>query len=95
MKIPKLTEENPYIEFRITQKGKIILKSHPKSTWGGINSGFISSNREVGNVCDKPNQLNKYIKVRVTKEIRRIDKEISKLLKKREKFKNILHKFYF
>jgi hypothetical protein len=79
MKIPKVTEEEPYIEFRYTKRGVLKL-SKASSWWGGKNEGFSSSNGSEGNTCE-PKDLDAYIKAFNTKKVKRIEKEIISLKK--------------
>lgn len=78
----KTTKEQPYIEFRFSEDGKLTYKltSH---YWGGINSGFTSTDGSRGNSC-KPEDLNKYIERFKRNEIKRIEREIEALQKKKE-----------
>ncbi len=75
-KVPQLTEETPYIKFTFDKNGKMTLSAHHRATWGGINSGFWSTDGTHGNVCDKPEQLDRYISVYVQKIIKQKEKEV-------------------
>lgn len=86
MKIPKTTKEKPYIEFIITDKGKIKLRS-TSSWWGGINSSFSTTEGE-GNTC-LPKDLDKYIERFKVRKIEQLEKEISNLQKQLEKLNSI------
>jgi len=88
MKIPKTTKAFPYIEFRINQKGKVKL-STSSLWWGGINSGFITSDGIEGNTCE-PKDLDKYIKAFKKKKIKEVEKEIISLQKQLELLKSQL-----
>ena len=80
MKIPKVTEDEPYIEFRYTKKG-ILKLSKTSSWWGGKNSGFSCSDGSEGNTC-KPEDLDAYIKAFNTKKVKEIESEIALLQQK-------------
>lgn len=92
MKKIELTEELPYIEFRFDKNGKMKLTPHPKSTWGGINSGFICNDGSHGNVCNKPELLDKYISTYLNRHIVEIDKDIKKLEKTKQKYVKLIQK---
>lgn len=77
MKIPKTTEQEPYIEFRINDKGKMRL-SATSGWWGGKNHYFISTDGTRGNTC-KPKDLDAYIKAFKNREVRSIKKQIKEL----------------
>ena len=81
MKIPKTTEEMPYIEFRLNRKGKLIKLVATDSWWGGINGGFYSTRGYQGNTC-KPKDLDKYIKAYKNKKVKEVEKEIEALKNK-------------
>lgn len=84
IKIPKVTEDKPYIKFEINNKtGKIIL-STTSFWWGGKNSGFISSNNTTGNSC-LPKDLKSYLKAFLIKKEKALQKEL-KLLQKQHDF---------
>lgn len=74
MKIPKVTKNKPYIEFRINKKGKLKL-SITNIWWGGKDSGFFSSDGTEGNTC-KPTNLKVYIEAFKNRKIKNIQKEI-------------------
>jgi hypothetical protein len=93
MKIPKTTEEKPYIEFRIDKKGKIKL-SATSHWWGGKKSGFYSSNGTEGNSCE-PEHLEAYIKAFKERKIKDIEKEILLLQKKLELVKIEIERWGF
>ena len=85
MKIPKVTEDEPYIEFKYNKSGKLKL-TKTLSWWGGKNSGFITSDGGEGNTC-LPKDLNSYIKYFNNKKVKDIEKEIRILQKKLERVK--------
>jgi hypothetical protein len=87
MKIPKTTEDKPYIEFRFDKKGKMKLSATNK-WWGGKNSGFHSSDGSEGNTCE-PKHLEAYIEAFKKRKINSIEKEIILLQKEKEKIKKI------
>ena len=87
MKIPKTTKAAPYIEFRFTEKWELKLRSC-STWWGGINSGFISSDGSTGNTC-YPEDLDKYIAKFKKNKADEINKEIARLQKKLEKIKKL------
>ena len=87
MKLPKTTEELPYIEFRFNKKGKLIKLLATNSWWGGINGGFSSSEYE-GNTC-KPKDLDRYIKAYKLKKAKEIEKEIDTLKNKLNNIKSV------
>lgn len=80
MKLPKVTEDEPYIEFRYTKKGVLKL-SKTSSWWGGKNSGFSCSDGSEGNSCE-PKNLDAYIKAFNNKKVKEIEKQIISLQKK-------------
>ena len=88
MKIPKTTEEKPYIEFTFNKQGKLSLNI-TSNWWSGKNGGFISSDGTFGNSC-KPNQLNSYIEAQKKRQIKEVEQEIKQLQKKIEKLKQNL-----
>lgn len=81
MKIPKTTEEKPYIEFRFNKKCKLIKLIATNTWWGGIKCGFHSSAGYEGNTC-KPKDLDRYIKAYRLRKIKKIENEIKALEKK-------------
>ena len=87
MKIPKTTEDKPYIEFRINKNGKIKL-SATSNWWGGKNSEFHSYDGSEGNSCE-PKHLEAYIETFKKRKIKNIEKEILLLQKELEKIKKI------
>lgn len=87
MKLPKTTEELPYIEFRFNKKGKLIKLLASNSWWGGINSGFHSSEGYEGNTC-KPKDLDKYINAYKLKKVKAIENEIEVLKNKLNNIKS-------
>lgn len=88
MKIPKTTENNPYVRFSFDVNGKMKL-SICNSYWGGKNSGFISTDGTSGNTC-LPEDLESYIKAFKIRNIKKLEKEILELTKKLNKLKNNL-----
>lgn len=86
MKIPKTTNENPFIEFVFSKNGVMKL-SITNSWWGGINAGFYRSKGFEGNTC-KPEDLDKYIKAFKNRKIKEIKKEIKNLNNKLNKYKS-------
>jgi len=80
MEIPKVTESEPYIEFKYTKNGELKL-TKTSGWWGGIDSGFSSSDGSEGNTC-YPKDLNKYIKHFNEKRVSNIKKEIEELQEK-------------
>lgn len=93
MKIPKTTEDKPYIEFRIDKKGKIKL-SPSADWWGGKNSGFVCSDGTEGNTC-KPRNLKSYLNAFKEQKIKRIEKEILTLQNKLKKVKEETEKWNY
>jgi len=90
MKIPKTTQTEPYIEFRIDSKGVLTVNPEPTSDWwGGKNGGFVASEGFEGNTC-RPEDLELYVKVFKEKKIETIEKEISVLQKQLKKLKATL-----
>ncbi len=79
MKIPKVTEDEPYIEFRYTKKGVLKL-SKTSSWWGGGNAGFSCSDGSEGNTRE-PKDLESYIKAFNSRKVKSIEKEILSLQK--------------
>jgi hypothetical protein len=79
MKIPKTTEELPYVKFEFDKKGNIHL-SLTSSWWGGKRGGFISSDETEGNSC-KPRYLKAYIKAFKDNKIKELKKQIDVLQK--------------
>jgi hypothetical protein len=93
VKIPKTTPEKPYIEFKITKRGK--LKLTPSATfWGGKNSGFVSTDGSEGNTC-KPKDLKVYLNAYKERKIKIIENEILTLQKKLEKVKGEIENWNF
>lgn len=84
MKIPKATEDCPFIEFRFSNRGKLTLKA-VSHWWGGINSGFHCSDGSEGNTCP-PKDLERYMAKFKENKIKEIDKEIIALENQKEKF---------
>jgi len=85
MKIPKVTDDEPYIEFRYSKTGN--LKLTKTSNWyGGKNSTFSCSNGSEGNTC-LPKDLDAHIKAFNNRKVRNIEKEIKSLQKQLEKAK--------
>ncbi len=80
MKIPKVTEEEPYIEFRYTKNGSLKL-SKTSNWWGGKKEGFCCSDGSKGNTC-LPKDLKSHIKYFNEKKVKEIEKEIKKLQKR-------------
>ena len=87
MKVPKTTEDKPYIDFRVDKKGKIKLSATNK-WWGGKNSGFHSTDGSEGNTCE-PKHLKSYIEAFKNRKIKNIKKEILLLQKELKKIKKI------
>lgn len=83
--IPEVTEEKPFIEFRFDKKGKLSLKAD-SCWWGGIRSGFHSTDGSEGNTC-RPKDLKKYIEAYKLRQITEVEKEIKVLQKKLAKLK--------
>ena len=79
------TKEQPYIEFRFSDEGKLSFDI-TSNWWGGINGGFISSDGSGGNSC-LPKDLKKYIERYKKNELKKIDLEIKILVKKKETIK--------
>tara|TARA_R110002020_G_scaffold63646_1_gene169643 strand:- start:1218 stop:1502 length:285 start_codon:yes stop_codon:yes gene_type:complete len=80
MKIPKTTEEEPYIEFRYSKNGKLKL-SITSDWWGGKKEGFSCSDGSEGNTC-LPKELKSHMKYFNEKKVKDIEKEM-KILHKR------------
>lgn len=80
MKIPKVTDEKPYIEFKIDKNGKLTL-SATSDWWGGKKAGFISSDGSEGNSCE-PAKLQEYIESYYTRKIKNAEKQIAAHQKK-------------
>lgn len=93
MKIPKTTPEKPYIEFRITKRGKLKLNA-TATWWGGKNSGFVSTDGSEGNTC-KPNDLKIYLNAFKECKIKTIENEILRLQKRLEKVKSEIESWDF
>ena len=87
MKIPKTTEEMPYIEFRFNKKGKLIKLVATNNWWGGIKCGFHSSAGYEGNTCE-PRYLDKYIKAYKIRKVKEVEKEIKTLKNKLNNIKS-------
>lgn len=87
MKIPETTGEMPYIEFRFNKKGKLIKLLPTNSWWGGVNSGFHSSEGYEGNACE-PKDLDRYIKAYKVRKVKEIEKEIEALKNKLNNIKS-------
>lgn len=83
--IPEVTDDKPYIEFRFSKDGTLSLKAD-NSWWGGIRSGFRSSDGSGGNTC-RPKDLKKYIEAYKLRQIKEVEKEIKGLQKVLTKFK--------
>lgn len=83
MKIPTVTAEKPYIEFRIDKNGKLTL-SATSDWWGGKKAGFISSDGSEGNTCE-PAKLQEYIESYYTRKIKDAEKQIASHQKKIKK----------
>jgi len=77
MKIPKTTDEKPYIEFRFDKKGRLHLRA-TSNYWGGRYYGFSSSDGSKGNSCP-PKELSSYIKTFKARKIKAIEKKIKAL----------------
>ena len=86
MKIPKTTTDKPYIEFRFDKNGKVKLTA-TSDWWGGINSGFHSTNGTRGNTCI-PKDLDRYMAAYRKREIREIEREMAVLQVKLERLKS-------
>lgn len=84
MIIPKTTKECPYIEFRWDLTGNLTL-SITSVWWGGINSGFSSSDGSFGNTCKRKSDLPKYIEQFKRNKIKQIDMEIESLHERRRR----------
>lgn len=85
MKLPTTTPENPYVEFRFSKTGKLTLTA-VSNYYGGINSGFSSSDGSMGNTC-LPKDLDRYIAKYKQRKIKEVEKEISDLNKKLQNLK--------
>ena len=85
MKVPKTTEEKPYIEYRYTKLGKLKLKA--SSNYWGSNGGFVSSDGSIGNTC-LPKDLQKSMKAFNAIRVKDIEKEINVLQRKLNKLIN-------
>lgn len=81
IKIPKTTQEKPYIEFRFNDKGKLTKLVATELWWGGIYGGFRSTSGYEGNTC-KPKDLDRYIKAFQLRNIKQVESKIKKLEKK-------------
>ena len=88
MKIPKTTNDNPYIEYRYTKQGKIKLKA--SSNYWGSARGFVSSDGSIGNTC-LPKDLEKSMKAFKATQVRDIEADIKKLQNKLTKLNNQLN----
>ena len=80
MKIPKVTEEEPYIEFRYDKNGKLKL-SKTSNWWGGKKAGFYCTDGSEGNTC-LPKELKSHMKYFNEKKVNDIEKEMKNLQKK-------------
>lgn len=85
MKIPKTTENEPYIEFRVDKKGKLKL-SKSSLWWGGINGSFWGSDGSQGNSC-KPKDLKRCLEAFKKNKIKKLEKEVLMSQKRLEKMK--------
>jgi len=92
IKVPKTTVEEPYIEFRFNEKGKLIKLLVTDDWWGGIHSRFHSSDGYEGNTC-LPKNLKKYIQVFKLRKIKSLEKQILALQKSVECLKSIQYNF--
>lgn len=80
MKIPKVTEDEPYIEFRYTKEGVLKL-SKTSSWWGGKKEGFCCSDGSEGNTC-LPKDLKSHMKYFNEKKVKDIENGIKKIQKR-------------
>jgi hypothetical protein len=92
IKVPKTTVEEPYIEFRFNEKGRLIELLSTSSWWGGIHSGFHSSANYAGNTC-LPKNLKKYIEAFKLRKIKYLEKQILTLQKSVECLKSNQYNF--
>jgi hypothetical protein len=93
MKIPKTTTEKPYIEFRISSKGKIKLKA-TSLWWGGKSGGFSSTDGTIGNSCE-PKHLEECIRAFGEGRVKEMEKQIKKLQKEFEVVKSAIDSWHF
>ena len=87
MKLPKPTEQYPYIFFSFTKRGNLKLRLAPKfnvcNKWGCIMIGG-----EVGNIAP-PDKVGEWIKFFKEARIKQIDKQIALLNKDKAWYKNL------
>jgi hypothetical protein len=88
IKIPKVTEDKPYIKFEINNKTGKIKLSTSSTWWGGKNSVFISSNGTSGNTC-LPKDLKSYLKNFLKKQDKLLQKELKELQKRHTLYRKI------
>ena len=79
------------IEFRIYKNGRVKKTEVTGScNWGGINSGFFSTDGSIGNICEEKD-FEKYKNAIIRRTIKNIDKKILTLEKEKQRYLKLIN----